>query len=227
MSPRAQDGARQSRNASQRKSAADRAYSYVKDQIIAGAYEGGALISEGEVSEAMEISRTPVREAFLRLEVEGLLRLYPKRGALVVPVSASEINNVLDARLLIERHAAETIIHAGGHHEVVAELRAILDQQHAAATSLDWPRFTELDRQFHSTLVEAAGNRLLTGFYGTLRDRQLRMGTTALLRSPDRYAAIIAEHAALTEVIEAGDTARLADMLAGHLAATRAAMATL
>jgi DNA-binding GntR family transcriptional regulator len=224
MSSPAERGSRESRNGTQSKSAAERAYSFVRDRIIAGTYPGGTLLSEGEVSEAVQTSRTPVREAFLRLEVEGLLRLYPKRGALVVPVSAAEIHDVLDARLLIERHAAETVIQMGRHHELAAELRAILDQQHATGTSLDGPRFTELDRRFHSTLVEAAGNRLLADFYAMLRDRQLRMGTTALLRDPDRYAAILAEHTSLTEVIDAGDIAGITDILTGHLAATRVAL---
>lgn len=67
--------------------AKDRAYDFVKDQVLRGAYAGGDLISEGDVSKELQMSRTPVREAFLRLEIEGLLRLYPQRGALVVPVS--------------------------------------------------------------------------------------------------------------------------------------------
>src|ERR1700757_4585250 len=99
-------------------SAADRAYTFVKNQILTGGYPGGTLISEGEVSAALQISRTPIREAFLRLSAEGLLRLYPKRGALVVPVSASEIHDVLDARLAIEQHAVRRAIEAGRHHEL-------------------------------------------------------------------------------------------------------------
>src|ERR1700760_211505 len=118
-------------------SAADRAYAFVKRQIVSGSYAGGTLISEGEVSAAVEVSRTPVREAFLRLEVEGLLRLYPKRGALVVPVSASEIRDVLDARLMIEQHAARTAIGTGRHQELAAELRAILGKHSGPDASRD------------------------------------------------------------------------------------------
>lgn len=204
-------------------SAADRAYAFVKRQIVSGAYPGGTLISEGEVSAAVEVSRTPVREAFLRLEVEGLLRLYPKRGALVVPVSAAEIREVLDARQAIEQHAARVAIQAGRHHELAAGLLAILGK-HAPGAAHEAGQFTELDRQFHSTLVEAAGNRLLSGFYETLRDRQLRMGTAALLRYPGRYDAILAEHTALADLIDAGDAQAAADTLAAHLAATKAAL---
>jgi DNA-binding GntR family transcriptional regulator len=205
-------------------SAADRVHAFVKDQIITGAYPGGTMISEGEVSEAVQISRTPVREAFVRLAAEGLLRLYPKRGALVVPVSTGEIQDVLDARLLIERNAADLVIRAGEHPDVAAALRAVLEQ-HRANPSEDARRFTELDRQFHITLVEAAGNKLLTDFYATLRDRQLRMGSAALRHSPDRSATILAEHAALADLIEAGDIEAVSEKLAEHLASTRKAAA--
>ena len=206
-------------------SAADRAYAFAKDRIVTGGYPGGTLISEGEVAQALRISRTPIREAFLRLSVEGLLRLYPKRGALVVPVSAREIHDVLDARLLIEEYAARTVIAAGRHGEVAAELRAILDKHREPGVPRDASRFTEVDEQFHGTLVVAAGNRLLAGFYSTLRDRQLRMGTTALHRDPRRYDTILAEHAALADLIGAGDAEAAAVALAEHIAATRAVLA--
>ncbi|MGW3628406.1 GntR family transcriptional regulator, partial [Streptomyces sp. NPDC000880] len=71
-----------------KQAAKDKAYDWVKNRVLHGGYEGGDLISEGDVSKELQMSRTPVREAFLRLEVEGLLRLYPQRGALVVPVSS-------------------------------------------------------------------------------------------------------------------------------------------
>ncbi len=208
-------------------SAANRAYAFVKQHIISGAYAGGTLISEGEVSAAVEVSRTPIREAFLRLEVEGLLRLYPKRGALVVPVSSSEIRDVLDARLAVEQHAARRVIEAGHHHELASELRAVLARHDDPGAPPDARWFTDLDQQFHCALVNAAGNALFTGFYRTLRDRQLRMGIAALLRDPGRHDAILAEHATLADLMDAGDVEAVAGMLASHIAATRAALSTL
>ncbi|MEE3921880.1 GntR family transcriptional regulator [Micromonospora sp. BRA006-A] len=71
-------------------------------------YPGGQLVSEGEIAEAT-VSRTPVREALLRLETEGLVKLYPKRGALIRPVSAREIADVIEARRLVELHAADRV----------------------------------------------------------------------------------------------------------------------
>src|ERR1041384_3153739 len=95
-------------------------------RVLDGTYAGGALITEGEISEAVGVSRTPVREAFLRLQAEGLLRLYPKRGALVGPGSAPEIDDVMETRGMIERFAVEKVIASGSHREVGARLRQAL-----------------------------------------------------------------------------------------------------
>src|ERR1700731_1416330 len=92
-----------------RGAAKDRAHDYVKRQVLTGAFPGGELISEGEVAAALGMSRTPVREAFLRLEAEGLLRLYPQRGALVVPVSSEEAPGGLEARGVVEEVAPAQI----------------------------------------------------------------------------------------------------------------------
>ena len=91
-------------------SAADRAYDHTKQRILDGGFAQGSLIGEGEVSDAVGVSRTPVREAFLRLEAEGLLRLYPKRGALVVPISAADVEDVMETRRLLERFAIGRVI---------------------------------------------------------------------------------------------------------------------
>src|SRR4051812_23921876 len=87
-------------------SAAARVYAHVKERLLDGTFPGGALLSENELSQQLGLSRTPVRQAFVQLEAEGLLELYPKRGALVVPVAASEIEDVFEARLLVEEHCA-------------------------------------------------------------------------------------------------------------------------
>src|SRR5947208_11694169 len=114
-------------------SATERAYGHTKARVLDGTYQSGSLITEGEVAEAVGVSRTPVREAFLRLENEGLLRLYPKRGALVVPVSAAEIESVMETRLLVERHAIEKIVRSRA--PVAEALNAELRRQEALVGS--------------------------------------------------------------------------------------------
>ncbi|WP_435581946.1 GntR family transcriptional regulator [Amycolatopsis thermoflava] len=201
--------------------AGDRAYQWTKDRILDGRLEGGRLISEGEVAEALELSRTPVREAFLRLSAEGLLRLYPKRGALVVPVSPNEVHDIAEARIFLERHAAAKIIAAGTHREVATKMRAVLDEQRAVSMPEHTARFTQLDREFHATLVEAAGNALLAEFYSGLRDRQLRMVNTALRDNTVRPPIILAEHEHICDLLADGDAEGLQALIGNHIAAVR------
>ena len=70
---------------------------------------GGSFVTEGALADVCGVSRTPVREALLRLEGEGLVRLYPKKGALVVPPSLDDAREVLEARVVIEEWAARAV----------------------------------------------------------------------------------------------------------------------
>ncbi|MEU0946266.1 GntR family transcriptional regulator [Streptomyces canus] len=206
--------------------AKDKAYAFVKRQVLRGEYPGGELISEGEVSEALGMSRTPVREAFLRLEVEGLLRLYPQRGALVVPVSSEEVQAVLEARSLLERFAVEKVVEgsATARQALLGTLREHLERQRSLAAEDETEAFLEEDRLFHAALLGAAGNVLLNRFYGSLRERQVRMTAVSVLTDEGRRETILAEHAEIAEAVGAGDLERARTAVLTHLASTRTAL---
>src|SRR3979411_3015604 len=155
--------------------AKDRALDYVKSRILSGAFRGGELISEGEVARALGMSRTPVREAFLRLEAEGLLRLYPQRGALVIPVSPEEVRAVMEARLVLEQFAVEKIIRRGPAScgAIADALAAELERQRRAGAESELQGFLDADRAFHTIFLDNADNSILGGVYASLRDRQL------------------------------------------------------
>ena len=200
--------------------AKDRAYAYVKERVLTGVYPGGELLSEGEVAEAMGVSRTPVREAFLLLEAEGLMRLYPKRGALVVPVSPDEIEDVMETRLLVERHAAGRIAERRPE-ATIARLDEILAAQRAALDAADQAAFVELDREFHQTIVDGVGNAILARLYDGLRDRQRRMAATAIARDPAIAELYLSQHRAIADALGRGDGDGAGDLLARHLAGAR------
>jgi DNA-binding GntR family transcriptional regulator len=205
--------------------AKDRALDYVKSQVLTGAFPGGELISEGEVATALGMSRTPVREAFLQLEAAGLLRLYPKRGALVVPVSPDEVRAVLDARLLMEDFAAGAVIQRGPGvcTAVFEQLSAQLQHQREAAAAAQLADFLDSDRAFHQVTLDAAGNTILAGFYSTLRDRQMRMiGESA--RDAQRLVTIISEHQRIAEAVRDGDLPAARQAVRAHLASTTRAL---
>ena len=197
-------------------SAAERVYAHVKAAILDHSYPGGDLVTEGEVATAVGVSRTPVREALLRLEAEGLVRLYPKRGALVVPVTAREADEVLEARALVEAWAAPRAVHAGP--DLTERLEQLLSTLSERSEAGDTPGFVAADRAFHEAVVDAAGNSILSRLYASLRDRQLCITTATMNVSPDRVAAALADHRHLLEALRSGDGEAFTALTVAHVA---------
>jgi DNA-binding GntR family transcriptional regulator len=209
-----------------RLAARDRALDYVKNQILTGSFPGGELISEGEVADALGLSRTPVREAFLRLEAQGLLRLYPQRGALVIAVSPQEVRAVMEARLVVEQFAAGKVTRrsADVRNAVFDRMAAELIRQRHSVMTGDLSEFADADRAFHAILVETAGNDILHDVYGSLRDRQMRMIGESAARDPGRLETILAEHTLIAEAVRDGNADRSLDAIKVHVAGTERAL---
>jgi DNA-binding GntR family transcriptional regulator len=199
-----------------RQPAAERVYEHVKQAVLERRYEGGMLLTEGELAEAVGVSRTPVREALLRLEAEGLLKLYPKKGALVLPVSAQEITDVVETRLLVEEHAVRKAA-AATPAGLIDRLTELLAHQHEHADAGQLADVAVSDRCFHAEIVRATGNTILVRLYDQLRDRQLRMGVAVMHAHPDRIAKNIAEHTEILEALRAGDAEAAAEAVHRHV----------
>jgi DNA-binding GntR family transcriptional regulator len=196
--------------------AAERVYLHVKSGVLDRSYEGGTLLTEGDLAEAVGVSRTPVREALLRLEAEGLLKLYPKKGALVLPVSAQEIADVVETRLLVEQHAVRKVVGAAPPR-LIERLEESLAEQREHAAAGDLSAFAVADRCFHAEIVRAAGNRILAHLYDQLRDRQLRMGVATMHAEPSRVAKTLAEHAEILEALRAGRRQTAEQVVGRHI----------
>ncbi|MFJ3922548.1 GntR family transcriptional regulator [Streptomyces sp. NPDC090022] len=195
--------------------AADRVYQHIKQGVLDRRYEGGTLLTEGEVAEAVGVSRTPVREALLRLETEGLIRLYPKKGALVLPVSAQEIADVVETRLLVEDFTVRRAVPAPP--ALIGRLEESLRAQERYADRGDLAAFAAEDRCFHAEIVRHAGNQILSRLYDQLRDRQLRMGVAVMHAHPDRLAQNLVEHREILAALRAGDGDGAAARVRAHL----------
>jgi len=198
--------------------AADRAYAHVKERILSGDLEGGELISEGEIADGLQMSRTPVREAFLRLQTEGWMRLYPKRGAAITPIKPREVDEVIEARALLEAHAVASVASdAARAADLAAALTMIIERQQQAADADDLAGFAVADADFHATIVAAGDNELLINFYLGLRDRQRRMTRDSLQRRPGAQGQILDQHRELVALITALDADGFAARISEHL----------
>jgi DNA-binding GntR family transcriptional regulator len=186
--------------------AAVRAYHHIKRGILEQLYPGGSVLTEGEIADAVGVSRTPVREALLRLESEGLVGLHPKRGALVLPVSVQELNDVIEARTLVEGHAAGRAWPARAR--LAGELAPPLAGMREALAAGDPIAFTTADRAFHAAVVSAGGNQILADLYHRLRDRQMRMGVAAIRLAPERMGRALTEHTAMLDALADTGTAQ-------------------
>ena len=203
-----------------RKSAQDVNYRWLRHRIDALPRESGMFVTEGEVSSATGTSRTPVREALQRLEAEGFLEIVPKKGAFVPPISDSEVDAVMQARAIVEEWCVRQASTASA--SLLAELEELLEAQRQLIGNA--VSFIQCDREFHRSIVSAAGNQVLADFYESLRERQLRMGLQAIADSSERLKLVLAEHAAIVEGIRSASPDMAARALLAHLSSTLSAL---
>ena len=200
--------------------AQDVVFGWLKKHVVSLPRTDGTFLTEAEVCRATGMSRTPVREALLRLEADGLLRIVPKKGAFVPPITELEVEAIMQARGIVEDFCVRRAVHVG--ESLAPELDRLLEKQEKQQKS---PlEFIELDREFHRAIVRAAHNPVLADFYESLRDRQMRMGIHAIATSGQRTASVLIEHRAIAEGVRSGDAEQAAASMALHLTRTLAVL---
>jgi len=196
-------------------SAARRAYDFAKWAILSNVYSAGEVITEGGLAHEVGVSRTPAREALLRLEVEGLVRLQPKKGAVVATFSPHAMQDVLEARVLVENHTARKSF--AQRASLLPEVEQVHEQMKQRRHERDTAGFTEADRVFHELIVDAADNAVLSAIYRMLRERQT-LFTSAMVRGRlDRMDAAIAEHDRILETLRGDDEDAFCQVVNDHL----------
>ena len=196
-------------------SAARRAYDFAKWAILSSVYGAGDVITEGGLAHEVGVSRTPAREALLRLEVEGLVRLQPKKGAVVATFSPHAMEDVLEARVLVENHTARKSF--AQRATLLPEVEQAHEQMKQRRREQDTAGFTEVDRVFHELIVDAADNAVLSAIYRMLRERQT-LFTSAMVRGRvDRMDAAIVEHERIIEALRGDDEEAFCQVVNDHL----------
>ena len=173
----------------------------------------GDKISESEIARICDVSRQPVREAFIRLAGEGLLAIRPQRGTTITPIAFS---SVLDARFLREAVEADvvSILATDPDDEVVRELRAQVKAQKCTPDS-GHQDFLLLDDRFHRTMAEAAGKSGVWQMLDGQRAQMDRVRFLSVRRTP--VARVVAQHDAIVEQIAAGDATAATTAMRHHL----------
>jgi DNA-binding GntR family transcriptional regulator len=202
-----------------RQTLTDRAVAAIRAAIVDGRLRAGELYSVARLAERLQVSRTPVREALLLLERQGMVRFERNRGARVLESSAHDLDEVFALRLLLEVPAARRAAELLGEQEL-EQLTAILAAMREHVGDSDERVFMTHDRRFHEVLLAAAGNRRLVGVVGSLRDFVRFRGASTVGRGRD-LRAIYDEHVRILDALRAGDPEAVGAAMRDHLVHTR------
>jgi DNA-binding GntR family transcriptional regulator len=198
----------------------DRVFASLRESILSGEFPAGSLHSIYRLADLLGVSRTPVREAVLRLADIGLVTIERNRGVRIRGVSVADIRSVFELRLMIEVPAAA---YAAAHvRDVdVRLLEAELDAMRGAATDGDESRFTAHDKSLHHAIGSILGNSKAQHEVAALRDSIQTRGASTLHRSRG-MPEILDEHVPIVEAIVAGDFEAAATRMEEHLVNTAA-----
>ena len=197
----------------------------LRTDILSGALASGAQLRQDALAGAYGVSRIPVREALLALEGEGLVRIVPHKGAVVSALSAEEVGDVFDLRVLLEpRLARASIPLLTG--EDLAELDAIQARFAEAIARQDRALWGALNAQLHLTMYRRAPlQRSLAVVAGLLQASERYTRMQMARAAADRRAE--AEHADLIALCRAGKAEEAARLLAAHIESVRTDMLAL
>lgn len=181
---------------------ADKAYQQIKDRIVTTKMKPGAVIRESELMEALNLGRTPIREALKRLQSENLVVATPRRGMFVADISITDLTQIYEMRVELEplcaRLAAQRV-----NQNVLDEMR-ILAYEINRAGQVDRERLMELDCRFHALLSKAANNKFLQDELEHLHNHSMRIWHLALSYTHPKDIDIQA-HLEILQAIEARD----------------------
>jgi GntR family transcriptional regulator, rspAB operon transcriptional repressor len=195
--------------------ASARIYSDLRSQLVSLQRRPGEAISEAEIALSYGVSRTPVREAILKLSDEGLLEIFPQSGIFVsrIPMAA------LPEAIIVRKALEETTAQLAAEHATTSQiliLHAILERQREANAANDRDAFHHADESFHATIADVAGH---PGIWTLIQQVKIHVDRYRRLTLPQqgRIARAIEEHEAILGAIEAHDPARARIAMQTHL----------
>lgn len=193
----------------------------LRAQIVSGRVEGGHVFSVPALASGLGVSTTPVREALLELQRQGLVTPRPNRGFQVAVPSTSEMLEMLELRELLETYALERL--AAQEDKDLSALYEIAEQISEAVKKNDQVAYVVADREFHLGLVNRTGVAKLTTFIGDLRDNMRLIGLQTE-QGRIRQKESVSEHFQLLDQLAAGEVEAVRHTISHHISSWKAVL---
>lgn len=181
----------------------DIVFETIREAIVEGTLKAGERLMEVQLAEEMGVSRTPVREAIRKLELEGLVIMLPRKGAYVAGISTKEIAEVFEVRAALESLAAGLAAERITEEEL-EELNQFMVQVTVNAEKGDLQKVVQRDTEFHDLIYQASRNNRLVQIINKLREQIQRFRSTSL-SYPGRIKETLEEHKKLMGAINERD----------------------
>ena len=197
-----------------------RALDQLRELIFSGALAPGSNHLESELALRLGMSRTPIREAAMVLEQQGLVTVQPRKGIRILPVSVEDMAEIYDVLTVLEAQAAAAVARLHPSARECAPLNSAIAAMDAALSAGDRMAWAAADDAFHAALVALGGNRRLASITAQMADQVRRARRATLFLRPMPHQSN-ADHRAVVEAIAAGEADRAADLHRAHRIAAK------
>jgi len=197
----------------------EQTYEVLKESILRRQIKPGEKISVEEVARALGVSRTPVMDALKRLAGDGLVEIIPRRGTFVTELTAKDVAELFDIRLMIELYAAQWILRAGAVAKFLDSVREPMRlMEHSIVNNEygDYEVFIQGDRKLHLNLVQATGNQRLIQMY-TGMNVHMQVARAHYLRLVENAYQAHQDHEAILRAFKGGDEKQVHDAIHSHI----------
>ncbi len=190
----------------------ERVQEQLRDMILSGALKPGSRIDQASLATRFEASLVPIREALARLQSSGLVRIVPRRGVFVAPLSVDELVDIYHMREVLEEQAAR-LAAPRLTDEDIAQVAQLARQQDELADSADYEAFLDRNRELHFTIYLAAGRPYLLQVIAQLWDHSTRYRRLQLQVIPERARESMWETFAIVAACRRRDPVALGSMV--------------
>ena len=187
----------------------------IRGAILSGALKPGERLMEVKMADKLGVSRTPIREAIRKLELEGLVVMVPRKGVYIADLSIKDIRDVLEIRIVMEELAARLAAERISDEDIEELMQAAKDFDEATKTD-DIELLIRKDIEFHDKIFKATNNEKLVILTNNLRE-QVQRYRIMFLKKTENKEQLTKEHYEIAEAIKERDSKKSAELAKKHI----------